>query len=204
MSQVEQGDCWLVTPTFPQTPCVLPLTVLAHTNPWPGLTASCYPLKRDYLGRFGQKTGKSWYQCDNPLGRIHKPDPWLSKYLSQYRETCHIESRIISRDEILERCLCSLINEAFGVLGEGIATSPEHTDVLYLHGYGWPRHGGRPMFYASTVGLPTVLEKLQKCFRQNPDIPQLKPSDYLKRLAAQGNRPLKEWKSLAGPPSSKL
>ncbi|KAL2804794.1 peroxisomal bifunctional enzyme isoform 2 [Daubentonia madagascariensis] len=156
------------------------------------------------LGRFGQKIGKGWYQYDKPLGRIHKPDPWLSKFLSQYRETYHIEPRIISRDEILERCLYSLINEAFRILGEGIATSPEHIDVIYLHGYGWPRHRGGPMFYASTVGLPTVLEKLQKYYGQNPDIPQLEPSDYLKKLAAQGNPPLKEWQSLAGPPSSKL
>ncbi|XP_045395806.1 peroxisomal bifunctional enzyme isoform X1 [Lemur catta] len=156
------------------------------------------------LGRFGQKTGKGWYQYDKPMGRIHKPDPWLSKYLSQYRETYHIETRIISRDEILERCLYSLINEAFRILGEGIATGPEHIDVIYLHGYGWPRHRGGPMFYASTVGLPTVLEKLQKYSRHNPDIPQLEPSGYLKQLATQGNPPLKEWQSLAGPPSSKL
>ncbi|XP_063560513.1 peroxisomal bifunctional enzyme isoform X3 [Gorilla gorilla gorilla] len=156
------------------------------------------------LGRFGQKTGKGWYQYDKPLGRIHKPDPWLSKFLSQYRETHHIEPRTISQDEILERCLYSLINEAFRILGEGIAASPEHIDVVYLHGYGWPRHKGGPMFYASTVGLPRVLEKLQKYYRQNPDIPQLEPSDYLKKLASQGNPPLKEWQSLAGSPSSKL
>ncbi|XP_037694996.1 peroxisomal bifunctional enzyme [Choloepus didactylus] len=156
------------------------------------------------LGRFGQKTGKGWYQYDKPLGRIHKPDPWLSKFLSQYRETHHIEPRIINQDEILERCLYALINEAFRILGEGIAAGPEHIDVVYLHGYGWPRHRGGPMFYASTVGLPTVLEKLQKYYRQNPDIPQLEPSDYLKKLASLGNPPLKEWQSLAGPPSSKL
>ncbi|XP_030185416.1 peroxisomal bifunctional enzyme [Lynx canadensis] len=156
------------------------------------------------LGRFGQKTGKGWYQYDKPLGRIHKPDPWLSEFLSQYRETYHIEPRIISRDEILERCLYSLINEAFRILGEGIAAIPEHIDVVYLHGYGWPRHVGGPMFYASTVGLPTVLEKLQKYYRQNLDIPQLEPCDYLKKLASLGNPPLKEWQSLAGPPSSKL
>ncbi|VFV20228.1 peroxisomal bifunctional [Lynx pardinus] len=156
------------------------------------------------LGRFGQKTGKGWYQYDKPLGRIHKPDPWLSEFLSQYRETYHIEPRIISRDEILERCLYSLINEAFRILGEGIAATPEHIDVVYLHGYGWPRHVGGPMFYASTVGLPTVLEKLQKYYRQNLDIPQLEPCDYLKKLASLGNPPLKEWQSLAGPPSSKL
>ncbi|XP_003991887.1 peroxisomal bifunctional enzyme [Felis catus] len=156
------------------------------------------------LGRFGQKTGKGWYQYDKPLGRIHKPDPWLSEFLSQYRETYHIEPRIISRDEILERCLYSLINEAFRILGEGIAATPEHIDVVYLYGYGWPRHVGGPMFYASTVGLPTVLEKLQKYYRQNLDIPQLEPCDYLKKLASLGNPPLKEWQSLAGPPSSKL
>ncbi|XP_047644204.1 peroxisomal bifunctional enzyme [Phacochoerus africanus] len=156
------------------------------------------------LGRFGQKTGKGWYLYDKPLGRIHKPDPWFSKFLTQYRETHHIEPRVISRDEILDRCLYSLINEAFRILEDGIAATPEHIDVIYLHGYGWPRHRGGPMFYASTVGLPIVLEKLQKYHRQNPDIPQLEPCDYLKKLASQGNPPLKEWQSLAGPPSSKL
>ncbi|XP_008829546.1 peroxisomal bifunctional enzyme [Nannospalax galili] len=155
-------------------------------------------------GRFGQKTGKGWYQYDKPLGKSHKPDPWISKFLSQYRETHHIKERSISKDEILERCLYSLINEAFRILGEGIAASPEHIDVIYLHGYGWPRHTGGPMFYAASVGLPTILEKLQKYYRQNPDIPQLEPSDYLRRLVAQGNPPLKEWQSLAGPHSSKL
>lgn len=155
-------------------------------------------------GRFGQKTGKGWYLYDKPLGRIHKPDPWLSQFLAQYRETYHIKPRIISRDEILERCLYSLINEAFRILEEGMAAAPEHIDVIYLHGYGWPRHKGGPMFYASTVGLPMVLEKLQKYHRQNPDIPQLEPCDYLKKLASQGNLPLEEWQSLAGPPRSKL
>ncbi|NP_001166417.1 peroxisomal bifunctional enzyme [Cavia porcellus] len=156
------------------------------------------------LGRFGQKTGQGWYKYDKPLGRIHKPDPWLSKFLSEYRETHHIKPRVIGRDEILERCLYALINEAFRILGEGIAASPEHIDVIYLHGYGWPRHKGGPMFYAASVGLPTVLEKLQKYYQQNPDIPHLEPCNYLKKLASQGNPPLKEWQSLAGLPSSKL
>ncbi|MBZ3881236.1 Peroxisomal bifunctional enzyme [Sciurus carolinensis] len=134
-------------------------------------------------GRYGRKTGKGWYHYDKPLGRIHKPDPWLSKFLSEYRETHHIEPRVISQDEIRERCLYALINEAFRILGEGMAAGPEHIDVIYLHGYGWPRHRGGPMFYASTLGLPTVLEKLHKYYRQNPDIPQLEPRDYLKKLA---------------------
>ncbi|XP_006869826.1 PREDICTED: peroxisomal bifunctional enzyme [Chrysochloris asiatica] len=156
------------------------------------------------LGRTGQKSGKGWYQYDKPLGRISKPDPWLSKFLSEYRETHCIEPHTISQDEILERCLYSLINEAFRILEEGMAASPEHIDTIYLHGYKWPRHKGGPMFYASTVGLPTVLEKLQKYYKQNPDVPQLEPSNYLKKLVSWGNPPLKEWQSLAGPPNSRL
>ncbi|XP_021514145.2 peroxisomal bifunctional enzyme [Meriones unguiculatus] len=155
-------------------------------------------------GRFGQKTGKGWYQYDKPLGRVHKPDPWVAKFLSQYRETHCIEQRSISKEEILERCLYSLINEAFRILEEGMASSPEHIDVIYLNGYGWPRHTGGPMYYAASVGLPTVLEKLQKYYRRNPDVPQLEPSNYLRKLVAQGSPPLKEWQSLAGPHSSKL
>nr|XP_045006330.1 peroxisomal bifunctional enzyme [Jaculus jaculus] len=155
-------------------------------------------------GRFGQKTGKGWYRYDKPLGRVHRPDPWLSEFLSQYRETHHLEPRSISQEEILERCLYSLINEGFRILGEGMAASPEQIDIIYLSGYGWPRYRGGPMFYAATVGLPVVLEKLQKYYTQNPDVPQLEPSDYLKKLAAHGNPPLKDWQSLAGPPGSKL
>uniref|UniRef100_G1T2T5 Peroxisomal bifunctional enzyme n=1 Tax=Oryctolagus cuniculus TaxID=9986 RepID=G1T2T5_RABIT len=126
------------------------------------------------------------------------------RFGQKYRETYHIEPRVISQEEILERSLYALINEAFRILGEGMAASPEHIDVIYLYGYGWPRHRGGPMFYASTVGLPKVLEKLEKYYRQNPDIPQLEPSAYLKKLASQGNPPLREWQRLAGPPSSKL
>ncbi|KAK2493852.1 hypothetical protein MC885_019123 [Smutsia gigantea] len=64
----------------------------------------------------------------------------------QYRETYHIEPRNISQDEILERCLYSLINEAFCILGDGIAATPEHTDAIYLHGDVRPRplRGWRP------------------------------------------------------------
>ncbi|XP_036622855.1 peroxisomal bifunctional enzyme-like [Trichosurus vulpecula] len=155
-------------------------------------------------GRFGQKTGKGWYLYDKPMGRIHKPDPWLSKFLSEYRQSHHIEPRVIKPDEILERPVYSLINEGFRILEEGMAAGPEHIDVISNNGYGWPRHRGGPMFYASMVGLPKVVEKLQKYYQQNPDVSKLEPCNLLKKLASQGNPPLKEWQSLVGLQSSKL
>ncbi|XP_044529146.1 peroxisomal bifunctional enzyme isoform X2 [Gracilinanus agilis] len=155
-------------------------------------------------GRFGQKTGKGWYQYDKPMGQIPKSDPWISKFLSEYRQRHQIEPRVIEPEEILERCVYSLINEGFRLLADGMAAGPEHIDVIYNNGYGWPRHKGGPMFYASTVGLPTVVEKLQKYYRKNLDIPKLEPCNLLKKLAAQGNPPLREWQSLGGPQTSRL
>lgn len=155
-------------------------------------------------GRFGQKTGKGWYQYEKPGGRTAKADPWLHNFLSQYRDTHHIETRFIDEEEILERCLFALINEGFNILAEGIASHPEHLDVVYINGYGWPKHKGGPMFYASTVGLPRVLAKLQKYSKAHPDIPELQPSAFLKKLVAMGNPPLKEWMSYVSRQSNKL
>ncbi|NXX00688.1 ECHP enzyme, partial [Larus smithsonianus] len=79
-------------------------------------------------GRFGQKTGKGWYQYEKAGGRTAKPDPWLHNFLAQYRDTHHIQTRFIDQEEILERCLFPLINEGFDILAEGIASGPEHLD----------------------------------------------------------------------------
>ncbi|XP_008942141.1 PREDICTED: peroxisomal bifunctional enzyme, partial [Merops nubicus] len=155
-------------------------------------------------GRFGQKTGKGWYQYEKPGGRTARPDPWLHSFLSQYRDTHRIKTRYIDQEEILERCLFSLINEGFDILAEGIASGPEHLDVVYINGYGWPKHRGGPMFYASTVGLPHVLAKLQKYSEAHPDVPGLRPSALLKKLVAMGNPPLKEWMSYLSQQSNKL
>ncbi|XP_051481886.1 peroxisomal bifunctional enzyme isoform X2 [Apus apus] len=155
-------------------------------------------------GRFGQKTGRGWYQYEKAGGRTAKPDPWLHNFLAQYRDTHRIKTRSIDQEEILERCLFPLINEGFKILAEGIASGPEHLDVIYINGYGWPRHKGGPMFYASTVGLPRVLAKLQKYSVAHPDVPELQPSALLKKLVALGSPPLKDWVSCLSQPSNKL
>nr|XP_056705497.1 peroxisomal bifunctional enzyme [Euleptes europaea] len=155
-------------------------------------------------GRYGQKTGKGWYQYDKPGGRVPKSDPWLHYFLSDYRNAHNIMTRTITQDEILERCLYSLANEGFQILSEGIASCPEAIDTVYINGYGWPRHRGGPMFYASQVGLSTVLAKLQKYAEANPDIPSLQPCPLLQKLVALGSPPVSKWSSFVESQNSKL
>ena len=48
--------------------------------------------------------------------------------------------------------LYCMINEGFKILEEGMASSPNDIDMVWLHGYGWPKSTGGPMYYAFTVG----------------------------------------------------
>ncbi|XP_034042438.1 peroxisomal bifunctional enzyme [Thalassophryne amazonica] len=145
-------------------------------------------------GRFGQKTGQGWYQYDKPGGRVAKPDPWLHRFLEEYRAQHGLVTRRIDHQEVVERCLFSMINEGFRILDDGIASGPEDIDVIYVSGYGWPRHRGGPMFYASMVGLAKVLERLDYYHKAHPDVPHLQPCSLLRRLVASGSPPIHKWR----------
>ncbi|KAF3843099.1 hypothetical protein F7725_001948 [Dissostichus mawsoni] len=144
-------------------------------------------------GRFGQKTGRGWYQYDKPGSRVARSDPWLHSFLGAYRAQHGLVARRIDHQEVLERCLYALINEGFHILDDGIAAGPEDIDVIYVSGYGWPRHRGGPMFYANMVGLAKVLERLEHYQQLHPEVPHLQPSSLLRRLVASGSPPIHKW-----------
>jgi 3-hydroxyacyl-CoA dehydrogenase len=64
--------------------------------------------------------------------------------------------------EIQERCIYPLLNEGLRILREGIAQRASDIDVVWCAGYGFPRYRGGPMFYADTLGLPTLLAGMEK------------------------------------------
>ncbi|XP_061648076.1 peroxisomal bifunctional enzyme isoform X3 [Phyllopteryx taeniolatus] len=145
-------------------------------------------------GRFGQKTGRGWYQYDN--SREARPDPWLHRFLEEYRARRGLVARRIDRQEVLERCLYTLINEGFRILEEGIAAGPEDIDVIYVFGYGWPKHRGGPMFYAGMVGLTKILGRLEHYQKAHPDVLYLQPCGLLRRLVASGSPPVHKWREI--------
>ncbi|XP_029937349.1 peroxisomal bifunctional enzyme [Myripristis murdjan] len=147
-------------------------------------------------GRFGQKTGQGWYHYDKPGGRVARSDPWLHSFLEEYRARHGLVARHIDHQEVLERCLYVLINEGFRILDDGIAAGPEDIDAIYVFGYGWPRHRGGPMFYASMVGLARVLERLEHYHQAHPDVPHLQPCRLLRRLVASGSPPVQRWREV--------
>ena len=70
--------------------------------------------------------------------------------------------RPIADEEIVARITTALANEGARVLEDGFATRPGDIDIIYVYGFGFPRYRGGPMFYADTVGLPTVLSRVNE------------------------------------------
>jgi 3-hydroxyacyl-CoA dehydrogenase len=84
-------------------------------------------------------------------------------------------------EEIAQRLVFALVDSGARILEEGIALRASDIDVVYLSGYGFPRHRGGPMFYADRVGLPRVVEALRRFHG-----PDWEPAPLLARLAAEG------------------
>jgi 3-hydroxyacyl-CoA dehydrogenase len=138
------------------------------------------------LGRFGQKTGAGWYRYA-PGGRDALPDPAVDALIDAYRKEQGIAPRAIADEEIVERCVYALVNEGARILEERIAQRASDVDMVYLAGYGFPRHRGGPLFHADTVGLAKVVASMGR-FAANPhgDPGFWKPAALLARLAAEG------------------
>jgi 3-hydroxyacyl-CoA dehydrogenase len=144
------------------------------------------PLVADRLcemGRFGQKTGRGWSKYDE--NRQPSPDPETTALIEEASRDSGIERRRITREEIVDRCLFALVNEGAQLLGEGIALRAADIDVVYLNGYAFPAWRGGPMFYADTVGLKTVLARIEE-FRERHGEDLWTPAPLLRRLAETG------------------
>ncbi len=134
------------------------------------------------LGRYGQKTGAGWYRYDEQ--RRPASDPEVARLIAGWVAEAGIPQRQISAEEIVDRCLYALVNEGARILEEGFALRAVDIDIIYLNGYGFPAYRGGPMWYADTVGLKEVYERICEFHKQHGET--WRPAPLLKQLAEQG------------------
>jgi len=136
-------------------------------------------------GRFGQKTAKGFYVYE--VGsRSGRPDPEVEQLIVAASNRLGIARRTIDKKEIVERLIFPMINEGARILEEGIAQRSGDIDVIWIYGYGFPKWRGGPMFYADTVGLPYIRDRLTELAKATGDN-RHEPAVLLKRLAAEGS-----------------
>lgn len=134
------------------------------------------------MGRLGQKTAAGWYKYDE--NRRAVVDPEVTNLVRKWSTEAGVPQRQISAEEILDRCVYRLVNEGARILEDGIALRSGDIDVIYLNGYGFPAYRGGPMWYADTVGLKEVYDRVREFEQLHGNLWQ--PAPLLKRLAESG------------------
>jgi 3-hydroxyacyl-CoA dehydrogenase len=90
--------------------------------------------------------------------------------------------------------LFASVNEACKILEEGKAYRPSDIDVMWLHGFGFPRYRGGLFFWADGIGVREVYNQIAAWHQQYGE--RWAPSRLLRQLAESGT-PFREAKAAA-------
>ena len=129
-------------------------------------------------GRWGQKTGKGFYDYDE--NRQRTPSDEVKGIIADFAAKSGVAQRAISKQEIFERLLYPMVSEGALILEEGIAQRASDIDLVWLNGYGWPVWTGGVMYWADNEGLAKIVDGLK---RHNLPVAPL-----LEKLAAAGGK----------------
>ena len=99
-------------------------------------------------GRLGQKTSAGFYRYEDSK-RLH--DDEAIDLIRATAAGLGVVQKSFDAAEIQDRLIAALVEEGRAVLQEGIAQRSSDIDVIWLNGYGFPRHLGGPMWYAENA-----------------------------------------------------
>jgi 3-hydroxyacyl-CoA dehydrogenase len=111
-------------------------------------------------GRLGRKAGAGWYAYQ-PGERNGQPDAHVRAVIEQASQSKGLSRRALTPEEICRRAIVTMVNEAALLLAEAIAARPSDIDVVMVNGYGFPKHWGGPLFWASRQDRALILSELE-------------------------------------------
>ena len=147
-------------------------------------------------GRHGQKSGRGYYLYEGRRASANPDHPALCAALAAEHGIVRREQ--LAAEEIFERLLFPMINEAALILEEGIAYRGSDIDVVWTSGYGFPRWRGGPLFMADEIGLRRIVARMEFYGSRDGDRNGYwRVAPLLRRLAEDGTR-ISMWSSAGG------
>ncbi len=134
-------------------------------------------------GRLGQKTRAGMFDYGED-GRTPIPSDKVEEIRSRIAGELGIPQRDISDEEIVERCMLPVVNEAAKILDEGIIHHASDADILWIYGYGYPMAKGGPVFQARAQGFEAIRDALLGYQQKDPEFGEAywAPAPALKKL----------------------
>jgi 3-hydroxyacyl-CoA dehydrogenase/enoyl-CoA hydratase/3-hydroxybutyryl-CoA epimerase len=129
-------------------------------------------------GLRGRKGGKGFYVYDKARGETVNGEV--------YRLLGAAPARSAAPEEIRQRLLYALVNEAAFTLQEGVITSPAAGDVGAVFGIGFPPFLGGPFWFLDEQGLPLALSTLDALREQHGE--RFETAALLRSMIEAGER----------------
>jgi 3-hydroxyacyl-CoA dehydrogenase / enoyl-CoA hydratase / 3-hydroxybutyryl-CoA epimerase len=129
-------------------------------------------------GRLGRKAKKGFYTYD---GRKKTVDESVYAVLP-----ATVKRRPVTQEEVVERCVYPMINEAVRCLAEGIVRSARDADIGAVFGLGFPPFRGGPFRFADALGAAALASRLESLAEKLG--PRFEAAALLRDKAARGER----------------
>jgi 3-hydroxyacyl-CoA dehydrogenase/enoyl-CoA hydratase/3-hydroxybutyryl-CoA epimerase len=131
--------------------------------------------------RKGKKNGRGFYDYgEKSKGKL------VDESIYQIMGVSNHGRKEISRQDITDRIMLCMLNEAAYCLGEGILRSARDGDIGAIFGLGFPPFLGGPFRYMDSLGAENVVTQLQAL--QSEHGPRFTPAPVLLELANSGGK----------------
>jgi 3-hydroxyacyl-CoA dehydrogenase/enoyl-CoA hydratase/3-hydroxybutyryl-CoA epimerase len=133
--------------------------------------------------RLGRKNNRGFYRYDGFPKGVRRQDATVDQ--SVYAELgVSVARTMMAPEQITERCVFVMINEAARILADGIVSGPGDVDLGMIMGTGFPPFRGGLLRYADSVGLERIVARLEQLTR--PYGVRFQPADYLREKTQAG------------------
>ncbi len=106
----------------------------------------------------GKKSNIGFYK----YGRVTEVNPSINKIVNEVAKKNKIKEIKLKNDEIIDRCMLTMVNEAAKCLEEKVVKNASYLDMAMIMGAGFPAFRGGVLRYAQNRGLKEVVARLEE------------------------------------------
>jgi 3-hydroxyacyl-CoA dehydrogenase/enoyl-CoA hydratase/3-hydroxybutyryl-CoA epimerase len=109
----------------------------------------------------GKKSNQGFYKYSKE-GKNLGVNTQVSQLVSKVRNNDHLSKSYINNNDIVDRCIFIMINEAAKCLEENVVKNHRYLDMAMIMGTGFPAFRGGLLRYADEVGIGVVVARLRE------------------------------------------